>query len=378
MQSQPKLPFRIRQSSLETARCLFRFHKIHILPGHVEQESEPAERGTDFHAMAREYVDYLVASHQELDWSYSEEIVEGQQWNHEAVEIFRNWVRRTGINPSAIFATEYQVRLNSNLTPVDDLSADVMYSMDVDRLEVSGREATIIDYKSHWAAFEPTTIQSVIYPWMLFKVMPHLEKITFVLDFVRWGIKKSREYGREHLEQMDRYIRNQVARLADAVEQDEWPAAINSKCVYCRLECPLVTQGLTRQAIGQVGSQEEANLLAQQLYALLRSYQQTHALLKAYASANGPIDAGNNIRLGFSKRNKFTYDVRTVVRLNVEHGFDNLRSLVVSATELKKVAKDYPEFLTTARANAKDRSTTAFEFWNDIGDPLETEEENGE
>ena len=238
MQFQPiNLPFRLRQSSLETSRCLFRFHKEHVL-GIREPEGEFSQRGSHFHALAKQYVDYLRLSHQEMDWSYAQELADGGTWSPEAVGIFKDWALRRSFQPAAIYATELKLRLGWDLTPCAD--EDAVWSGDLDLLELVDQDATILDFKSHFRPFEPTTIQSVLYPWLLLKVMPDLQTVTFKLEFVRWGITRSRTFDRSHLESMDSYIGNLVNRLVAAYQADEWPAMINAGCAYCRHECPLV------------------------------------------------------------------------------------------------------------------------------------------
>lgn len=345
--------------------------------GKREPESEFAERGSHFHALAKLYVDFLVASKQPVDWSYGEELCEGRQWGAEATTIFLDWLRNKTFDYESIWATEYKVRLDSDFRPITD-DGPVMWSADFDRLDIIGTEAIIPDYKTNWMVFEPTTIQSIYYPWLLFKLMPHLTKVTFNLQFVRYNTERSREFTQADLPKMDRYVMSHVMRLVDAVETDQWPAAVNSGCAYCRLECPLVTNGLTRQAIGQVGSTVDASRLAQELYALRMSYQRTHALLKAYASEHGPIDAGNDIQLGFSKRTKYEYDPKAVAKLNLEHGFHELRGMTVSSQEIKKIGKHYQEYMASAKATAKDRSTTSFQFWNETGDPMAADDDDSD
>lgn len=373
MQFQPiDLPFTIRQTSLETSRCLFRFHKHHVL--HVpEPESEVAIRGTDFHELARQYVNYLVPSQQEMDWTYADQLAAGD-WDPDAVAIFKDWSHRRSITPSAVFATEYQIRLGWDLRPCDDATA--VFRSDLDRVDIVDREADIWDYKTHFAAFEPTTVQAIFYPWMLWKVMPHLEVIRFNLDFVRYGIERTREFTRESLERMDRYVENQVGRLVDAYRTDEWPASVNSKCVYCRLDCPLIEQGMSWQSVGQIKSSDQAEALAQQLFALRRTAAQIFQTLRTYAIENGEIEVGNDIRLGFIKQPKIEYDARSAIALNREHGFSEHRALRVASSEVKKIARDYPEYASRLKERSRDRSTTKFQFWNDKGDPIEMEDEN--
>lgn len=365
------LPFKIRQSTLETSRCLFRFNEVHVL-GHREPDSEASNRGNHFHALAKRYVDYLVPTKQEMDWSYADELANGD-WDPDAIQIFKYWSRQRTFQPDTVFATEYKVRLGWDLLPCEDEKA--VWSADMDLVEIFGAAAQVTDYKSHWAAFNPHSIQSVLYPWLLFHLMPHLETITFTLEFVRWNIRRSRDYRRSHLPQMTHYLENQVARLVSAVQTNEWPASINAGCVYCRLDCPLVAAGLSETSVGQVRSRQHAETMAQQMYALGSAYKKAHDILRTWTSANGPIDIGNDITLGFTKRPQFAYDPKTVMDLNEAHGFDRLRGIVVNGRSVAKTGHDYPEYVTAAKAKAKDKSSTVFQFRSEIGDPLKLEDE---
>lgn len=374
-----KLPFRVRQSGLETAKCLYHFQQNVVL-GIKDPDSEFSERGTDFHELGRLYVNYLRAGGQPSDIEYADELLEKASWNLEAQSIFRNWVRSQSFDTATLFATEYRIRLDSEFRPVDEEDDDaeerIMYSADMDRLDISGTSATIRDYKTFFGTVLPTTIQAIFYPWILFKVMPYLEEITFELEFVRWGIvSEPRVFTKADLPMMDRYVEQQVARLAAAYAANEWPAAVNTKCVYCHLKCPIVETGLTSEAIGQIQTPERAAEMAGQLYALHQAAARIHANLKHWSMRNGPVEAGNDIVLGFSKVNKFSHQPKKVMELNERHGFEATRALSVDNAELSKIGKKYPEFVAEARESGVDRSTTAFKFWNNVGDPLEKLEE---
>lgn len=367
------LPFRIRQSTLEDARCLFRLNQIHNM-GAQNPESEAADRGTQTHLLAKLYVDHLVASRQELDWSYADSLLTSRPWTPEAADIFHSWARRRTFNPLNIYATEYKVRLGWDLLPCAD--DETVFSMDVDRLEIDGTAAEIVDYKTHFGSFEPTTIQAVFYPWMLWKIMPWLTQIRFTLDFVRWGILKSRDFTRDEMVRMDGYVESQISRLVRAHKERQWPASINSKCAYCRLECPLVEAGLTREGVGQVQGPEHAKELGQQLYALQRAAGHVHAMLRSYAVQNGPVRLDNEISLGFAKQNSSDFDPQVIARLNEQHGFPKLRALKVDGRQVRRIARDYPEYLAEALKGAKDRSKTVFKFSNELGDPIGQEDED--
>lgn len=365
------IPFRIRQSSLQTSRCLFRFQQHHVL-GVPDPTSEFAERGTDFHELSKLYVDFLVASKQQSDWSYGLELIGGANWNLEAGVIFKNWMENRSIDPSIVFGTELKIRLGWDLKPVTN-DSEVVFSADIDRLDVIEKHADVTDYKTNFLVFEPQTIQAIMYPWLIFKTMPWLDSVSFTLDFVRYNTSRSRTFQRSDLPRMDLFIEANVSRLIDAYERNVWPAAINSTCSYCKLECPLVEAGLSREGIGKIGSHEEAVEIAQELYAMGKAYKQMHGALKAYAANVGTIDAGNDIKIGFKKQERIEFNARTIFQLNETYGFDKLRTFHVANKEVKKIARDYPDYAEKARSTAKDKSSTAFKFWNEVGDPMEPE-----
>jgi hypothetical protein len=244
---------------------------------------------------------------------------------------------------------------------------------------MQGTEARIIDYKSNFMSYQPITIQVAYYSWLIFVLFPHIETVKFQLEFIRYGIKpEARVFTRDDIPSMERYVEQEVLRLIQALESDEWPATVNTGCSYCLLQCPLVKAGLTQDAIGQIQTQEHAEELAGQLYALRMAATRIHANLKNWATLTGSIDAGNDITLGFSKSEKWEHDTKTIVTLNEEHGFDPLRGLKPMAAEVKKISKKYPEYGTRARKAAKDKSSTKFQFKNEVGDPLEKEAEDDE
>jgi hypothetical protein len=225
-------------------------------------------------------------------------------------------------------------------------------------------------------SYAPTTIQVAYYSYLIFELFPHIDTVKFQLEFVRYGIMpEARVFTREDIPTMERYVQQQIARLIEAMRTDLWPATANSTCAYCVLRCPLVDAGLSQEAIGQVQTAEHAAEMAQQLYALHLAAKRLHGHLKNWATRTGTIDAGNDIRLGFRKVTKKDADPRIVASLNVDHGFAPTRALKVDSKEVKKIGKQYKEYADRVWESAKDKSTTAFKFWNEVGDPLDMEEE---
>jgi len=363
-----KLPFLVRQSTITTAECLYRLHQTQIL-GVREPESAYAARGRDFHEMAKMYVDYLVQSGQESDLVYAEDLARTGPWNAEAAGIFLSWTGSETVTPSAVFATEYQIRLDEQLKSC--APQDALYSGDLDRIDIHGKAAVINDYKTHFAIYEPLTAQSVFYPWLLWNVMPHLEEITFNLEFVRYGASRTRIFRQEDLERIDSWVQDQVARFAVAVERNEWPAAANTGCVYCRLDCPLVASGMSPAVLGQVKTDIQARAMAQQLFALDNKADQLRAILRAWSIENGPIDAGNNIMLGFQRQERLQYSPSAIMDLNRAYGFSPTRALSVDGKEVRRIARNYPDYKSKAEETARDKSVTVFRFQHELQDALE-------
>lgn len=375
-----RLPFVVRQSLLEQAQCLHHLHENHIM-GIKDPDGEFAVRGRDFHELAKKYVDFLVASAQSSDWDYARELVETGDWNHEATTIFDAWARESQIEHEQVLATEMKIRLNADFEVCDQ--EDAVYSGDLDRVDIIGQnQAKIVDYKTFFGITGVTSIQSSFYPWLLFKAMPHLESVEFELEFVRFGaVRRGRTDGaftRADMPRLEKFVSQQVSRLVDAHKGNEWPAAINTGCAYCRLACPLVAGGLSRSAIGQVGDEEQATAMMQELFALTRSAAQIKLALKGWATAMGPIVTENDMTLGFARTQKWTLQPRDIHVLNVEHGFDPLRALKVDNQAIKQIARKYPEYVERAQTTGKNQSSTTFRFWNAKGDPIMDLEDEGQ
>lgn len=315
------------------------------------------------HAMHRDYVDHLRKTEQPYDYEAAEEI-ENRYDSKEARSLFHDWYQRSIFEPERIYGTEVQLSLDENFEPCAREVA--VYSGDFDRLELDGQTATVIDLKSNFAAFNPTTIQSIFYPWLLSKTLKHIDKIVFELHFVRYNIIRRREFDLVEIAVAEKEIMALVARIVAAWEKNDWPATPCSQCSFCVLECPLVVAGMKREAIGQVGTEERATMLAGELYVMEMRAKRLKEQLKAYVSENGPIHMDHGQALGFVKRTSQEYDVQHTRALNEEHGFDKNRALAVDNQEIKRIKKRYPEFVSRLEKTKKDASTTIFGFRNEM------------
>lgn len=364
LQPLPNIKFRIRQSLLEQAQCLFRF-KRHSLDGLPSPDTEPTMRGTEFHDMAKQYVDHLVK--RQFDTDYQKADVIASRYHGDARRLFERWTREREFDPSVIFETEFTITLRWDYTPtgMETIPEKAPWGGTLDRIELDMQkfEADVWDYKTSWAIFSPDTIQARYYPWLLSKVFPSLKKIRFHLDFVRYNVVKMREFTKEDLVQVEREIEELVLRLDLAMVNKEWPAITTPYCSNCVLECPLVQGGLSRKLVGQIDP-ETADQMAAELYTMTAQASRIRTILKNYAAENGPIAIGSHHVLGFRKTRKVRYAAKEIAELNVKHGFDSVRALQSDSKEIKKIARDYPGYQETLDKSkkTKDHSTTDFVF----------------
>ncbi len=352
-----------RQSSLEQAKCLHRYREIKIKRA-KEPQSVFAHRGHEFHRLHQEYVDYLVKSEQEMDWTMARDLAESSG-NQEARELFVAWAERSIIDYRTVYGTEVKLRLDENFQPTE---TDVCFSGDLDRLEIHGTRAVAWDAKSHFKAFDPDTIQADMYVFLISKVLPHIEQIDFTLEFIRFGITRTKTYMKPDIAEAEKEIMRHVSRLIEAYEKNDWPATPCSQCSYCSLECPLIVSGMSRESVGQIESPDRATRLAGELYVMEMRAKRMKEQLKGYVTEFGPISMDHGQALGFQKRESQIYEVQHVRALNEEHGFDRNRCLTVDNQEVKRVAKKYPEYKSRLQGTKKDSSTTIFGFRNEEED----------
>lgn len=355
-----------RQSVLEDARCLHRFRAHHI-DGVPRTDNEFAVRGRDLHAMHAEYVEHLATTKQDADFEAAERISNRPSLPTDAAALFRRWYPGKTFEPGTIFGAEVAVKLAEDLRPIyagiDSNAAPFRYAGTLDRLELRGKVADITDLKSHWAVFEPDTIQAVFYAWLVAHAFPGLEQVNFHLDFVRYGITKTREFLVSTIDEVfAKEVQPWIVMIETAVTADEWPALPNSKCSVCTLTCPLVESGIARKAIGQIGTLGEAREMASELYALQAAATRLTGHLRAYVASNGPIAVGDGRELSFRKRTSSSYKPRAMAAVNAKYGFEATRGLKSDSTAIKQVLRNYPEYAVDLAPHKVDRSAAIFGF----------------
>ncbi len=73
-------------------------------------------------------------------------------------------------------------------------------------------EAEIDDWKSYYQVIDADTFQSKFYPLLLMCLNPSLERVKFVLEFVRYGASRCAEYTRKDLPWLKELAQRERAR----------------------------------------------------------------------------------------------------------------------------------------------------------------------
>lgn len=268
---------------------------------HIENigtpSSEPALRGTHIHDACKLYVRHLVQKRLKQDYGFFDNMVELGGYLPEAVKILRKLRGSITIDPEAVLLVEGRLYLDGDFKPIEK-PTPFEYAGTLDLLEAHGSEGMIRDWKSHYYISKADTFQGLFYSVLAFCCYPHLEKITFELMFVRYGVAKQVEYLREDLPEMTQTVRATRQRQLAVHRKHEQrglaglTALPGSHCCYCSL----LMNGCPIDAINPYAnpSPEERVRLG---IKLLEMKKQNDRVLRDIVKAQGPIkieDANGN------------------------------------------------------------------------------------
>ena len=182
--------------------------------GTVLGESEPAARGIEIHQALASYVDHLVRTRRATDLEVFDALMKGA--GDEAREVLEKFRGNHTFDPERILATELHIALDENFLPIehpDDCRQLAEYEGTLDLVQLhSITEAEIDDWKSYYQVIDADTFQSKFYPLLLMCLNPSLERVKFVLEFVRYGASRSVEYTRKDLPWLKELAQRERAR----------------------------------------------------------------------------------------------------------------------------------------------------------------------
>jgi len=212
-------------------------------------ESEPAARGIEIHRVLATYINHLVRTRRATDLELFDGLMRGA--GIEAREVLEKFKDNHAFDPEKILATELHIALDEDFQPIEEPDnpgqiAEYEGTLDLVMLH-SLWEAEIDDWKSYYQVIDADTFQSKFYPLLLMCLNPSLNRVKFVLEFVRYGVSRSVEYSQKdlpwlkELAQRERARQRKLHELAIVGEQ-ELKASPGRHCTWCPLllnGCPV-------------------------------------------------------------------------------------------------------------------------------------------
>jgi len=203
----------LSQSRYGDMACETLYVQKHVQGARVG-ESERAARGIEIHQVLASYIDHLVKTRRATDLEVFDGLMKGT--GDEAREVLEKFRGNHAFDPEKILATELHIALDENFLPIEHPDEDQQideYEGTLDFVMIhSLTEAEIDDWKSYYQVIDADTFQSKFYPLLLMCLNPSLERVKFVLEFVRYGASRSVEYTRKDLPWLKELAQRERAR----------------------------------------------------------------------------------------------------------------------------------------------------------------------
>jgi PD-(D/E)XK nuclease superfamily len=254
-------------------------------------ESEPAARGIEIHQIVATYINHLVGTRRGTDLEVLDALIRGA--GTEAREVLERFRDNHAFDPEKILATELHIALDGNFLPIeqpgdDGRVAEYEGTLDLVMLH-SLTEAEIDDWKSYYQVIEADTFQSKLYPLLLMCLNPSLERVKFVLEFIRYGASRCIEYTRKDMPWLKELAERERARQRKlhelvSVGDRNLKASPGRHCTWC----PLLLNGCPVAETNPYGQMTAEQRLRFALW-LQEAEKQNTRLLKDFMVERGPI-----------------------------------------------------------------------------------------
>jgi len=254
-------------------------------------ESEPAARGIEIHQVLATYINHLVRTRRATDLEVFDALMHGA--GDEAREVLETFRNNHAFDPEKILATELHIALDENFLPIDQPDeggqiAEYEGTLDLVMLH-SLIEAEIDDWKSYYQVIDADTFQSKFYPLLLMCLNPSLERVKFVLEFVRYGVSRGVEYTQKDLPWLKELAQRERARQRKlhelvSIGDQELKASPGRHCTWC----PLLLNGCPVAETNPHGQMTAEERLRLALW-LQEAEKQNTRVLKDFMVERGPI-----------------------------------------------------------------------------------------
>src|SRR6266849_3332973 len=280
----------LSQSRYGDMACETLYVQKHV-QGAILGESEPAARGIEIHQVLASYINHLVRTRRARDLEVFDALMQGV--GDEAREVLETFRDNHAIDPEKILATEFHIALDENFLPIehpDDCGQIGEYEGTLDLVMLpSLTEAEIDDWKSYYQVIEANTFQSKFYPLLLMCLNPSLERVKFILEFVRYGVSRCVEYTRtdmpwlKELAQRERIRQRKLHELVLSGDRD-LKVSPGRHCTWC----PLMLNGCPVAETNPYGQMTAEERLRFALW-LQEAEKQNTRVLKELMVEHGPI-----------------------------------------------------------------------------------------
>jgi hypothetical protein len=254
-------------------------------------ESEPAARGIEIHEILATYINHLVKTTRTTDLGLFDALMKGA--GTEAREVLERFRDDHAFDPQKILATELHIALDEDFVPIEhpgDSGQIAAYEGTLDLVMLhSLTEAEIDDWKSYYQVIDADTFQSKFYPLLLMCLNPSLERVKFVLEFVRYGVSRCVEYTRrdmawlKELAQRERARQRKLHELVSSGDRD-LKVSPGRHCTWC----PLLLNGCPVAETNPYGQMTAGERLRFALW-LQEAEKQNTRVLKELMVEHGPI-----------------------------------------------------------------------------------------
>lgn len=280
----------LSQSRQGDMACETLYVRKHVQGGRLA-ESGPAARGIEIHQILAAYINHLVRARRATDLEVFDRLLKSA--GAETCEVLDRFRDCHAFDPEKILATELHIALDGKFHPIehqdeDGSAAEYEGTLDLVMLH-SVTEAEIGDWKSYYQVIEADTFQSKFYPLLLMCLNPSLQRVKFVLEFIRYGVSRCVEYARKdlpwlkELAQRERTRQRALHELPVLPERD-LKASPGRHCTWC----PLLLNGCPVAETNPYGQMPAEERLRFALW-LQEAEKQNTRVLKDLMVEGGPI-----------------------------------------------------------------------------------------
>lgn len=270
----------------------------------LKRQNVPGKVGSEVHEILEAYIIHLQDSGLPEDLDYVEYLAETMATHETRADVkhvleFFSETHVWDTSHDEVFV-ERPFGITKDLKPTGFAADDTWYRGKIDRLEIDGSTATIVDYKT--SRLIPTKVewetnqQKKSYALFVAIHMPEIKTINIVFDFIRWNVKLTDSYENSPglVKSLSKIFETKIQEVESATE---FPPTPGSFCALCSAfnACPVV-KGIYKDMISpEVDAVKDPVEASKRVVAAKRLVKQIEKTLKPIVSENGPIEQGNSV-----------------------------------------------------------------------------------